>query len=136
MKPQNRLVEFANSSFRFWTCFFSWTGGGVACARNSFVIILEKKLPLTPFRVFAESPLRNPKVELEVGLVTIQDGPTSRKCCNDRVTWLLWRYCSGCLRNNVVIINLPRTPPTPQKKIKSKIRISSLQARQVDSETS
>ena len=26
MKPQNRLVEFANSSFGFWTCF--WGGGG------------------------------------------------------------------------------------------------------------
>ena len=29
MKPRNRLVEFANSSFEFWTCFFGgkwWEG--------------------------------------------------------------------------------------------------------------
>ena len=29
MKPQDRLVEFANSSFRFWTCFFGGVGGRV-----------------------------------------------------------------------------------------------------------
>ena len=27
MKPQNRLVEFANSSFGFWTCFLGGLGG-------------------------------------------------------------------------------------------------------------
>ena len=27
MKPQNRLVEFANSSFGFWTCFLGGVGG-------------------------------------------------------------------------------------------------------------
>ena len=32
MKPQNRLVEFANSSFEFWTCCFflgGWGEGGL-----------------------------------------------------------------------------------------------------------
>ena len=28
MKPQNRLVEFAKSSFGFWTCFILGKGGG------------------------------------------------------------------------------------------------------------
>ena len=28
MKPQHRLVEFANSSFGFWTCFSGGVGGG------------------------------------------------------------------------------------------------------------
>ena len=27
MKPQNRRVESANSSFGFWTCFLVWKGG-------------------------------------------------------------------------------------------------------------
>ena len=27
MKPPNRLVEFANSSFGFWTCFLGGLGG-------------------------------------------------------------------------------------------------------------
>ena len=34
----------------------------------------------------------------------IQEGPTSRKHCKYRVKRLLWRYFSGCLRNNDVII--------------------------------
>ena len=30
MNPQTRLVEFANSSFGYWTCFFGGGGEGVA----------------------------------------------------------------------------------------------------------
>ena len=29
MKPRNRLIEFANSSFAFWTCFWWREGGGM-----------------------------------------------------------------------------------------------------------
>ena len=40
---------------------------------------------------------------------------TSRKHCKYRVKWLFRRCCSGCRRNNVVII-LPAHPPTPPQK--------------------
>ena len=42
--------------------------------------------------------------------MTMQEGPTSRKYCKYRTKRLSWKYCSGCLCNNVVIVS----PPTPQ----------------------
>ena len=63
-----------------------------------------KSFPPTIFcRKPSEIPMSSSQ-HPEVGWVTIYHGPTSRKYCNYRVKRLFWRYCSSCLRNNVVIL--------------------------------
>ena len=58
MKPENRIVELANSSFGFWTCCF--LGGLFAkqCRDHP-----REKLPPIQFQLSPKAVLRNPKVE-------------------------------------------------------------------------
>ena len=95
------------------------------CPRNS-VVIIPSPQPISSFcRKPSEIP-RSSSQRPEVGLVTIYNGPTSRKYCKYQVKRLFWRYCSRC-RHHALL------PPTHPKS-KSKIRSSSLQTRQVDFE--
>ena len=83
------------------------------CARSSVVIIPEKA-SLSRFRSYCRKPPDMPRSSSqrpEVGLVTIQDAPISRKYFRCRVKRLFWRYYSGSLRSTVVIIPPPPHPP-------------------------
>ena len=72
MKPQNRLVEFANSSFGFWTCFL----GGLRGGGDDDDIVTQ-----TPRTVSPEEPFHWIFTVLrDVGPLYIVTKPTSGRC--------------------------------------------------------
>ena len=95
-----------------------------------------KKLPPTNFE-FSPKVLRNPRVVFAKSRSSFGEyflwSDITKVLQIPSTTALFWRFCSGCLRNSVVII-APLPAPSRQKQVQ--IRSSSLQTRQVGFETS
>ena len=73
MKPQNRLVEFANSSFGFWTCFLGGLGRG---GGDDDDIVTQTPRTLSP-----EEPFHSVFTDFrDVGPLYIVTKPTLGRC--------------------------------------------------------
>ena len=73
MKPQNRLVEFANSSFGFWTCFLGGLGEDGGMMTTLLRRHLEQYLQKSRFTRYLQCCR-------DVGPLYIVTRPTSGRC--------------------------------------------------------